>query len=300
MGAAAKPVRQTMNAQIRPALQSDADAVAVFLNRHMNARIPVERWRSLFHLPWAMPADGLDYGRVAVSRGEVVGFAGRIYSERFIEGQRHLIANLNSWYLRKDHRKGKLGLRLHQEMLETRGQASFTVLSIARRTYPIYDRWGFGMLDEDRWLWRRGAPSTNTVEVLTNRDSFEKELDTHQQQMLHDHREADLWPALIRTDAGDCLAVITAKRKGDDVLFLDVLHLSQPKTFEDNAPQIANRLLRDDNSVLAVDSRFVSADPPGGERVPIPVPRRYLSDRLSPAALDIMYSEVVLLNHKLS
>ncbi|MDH3715793.1 MAG: hypothetical protein OET44_18310 [Gammaproteobacteria bacterium] len=289
-----------MNAQVRPALQSDADAVAVFLNRYMNARIPVERWHKLFHLPWAMPADAPDYGRVAVSRGEVVGFAGRIYSERFIEGRPHLIANLNSWYLRKDHRSGSLGLRLHKEMLDTRGQASFTVLSIARRTYPIYDRWGFGMLDEHRWLWRRSASSMNSVEVLTDRKSIERELDAHQQQMLHDHRQADLWPALIRTDAGDCLAVITAKRKRDHVLFLDVLHLSRPGLFEEHATQIANLLLRDDNSVLAVDSRFLSADPPGGERVPIPVPRRYISDRLSPASLDIMYSEIVLLNHKLS
>jgi hypothetical protein len=289
-----------MNAQIRPALQSDADAVAVFLNRHMNARIPVERWRNLFHLPWAMPADAPDYGRVAVSRGEVVGFAGRIYAERMIDGQRELVANLNSWYLRGDHREGRLGLRLHQEMLDTRGQASFTVFSIARRTYPIYDRWGFGMLDESRWLWRRDSASANAVEVVTDRETIEKEIDAHQQQMLYDHREADLWPALIRTDAGDCLAVITAKRKRDHVLFLDVLHLSRPELFENNAVQIANALLPEDNSVLAVDSRFVSADPPGGERVPIPVPRRYISDQLSPAALDIMYSEIVLLNHKLS
>jgi hypothetical protein len=185
-------------------------------------------------------------------------------------------------------------------MLDTRGQASFTVFSIARRTYPIYDRWGFRMLDESRWLWRRDSASANAVEVVTDRESIEKEIDAHQQQMLYDHREADLWPALIRTDAGDCLAVITAKRKRDHVLFLDVLHLSRPELFEQNAAQIANLLLRDDNSVLAVDSRFVSADPPGGERVPIPVPRRYISDRLSPAALDIMYSEIVLLNHKLS
>lgn len=289
-----------MNAQIRPALQSDADAVAVFLHRHMNARIPVERWRNLFHLPWAMPADGPDYGRVAVSHGEVVGFAGRIYAERIIEGRRHLIGNLNSWYLRKDLRQGSLGLRLHKEMLDTRGQASFTVFSIARRTYPIYDRWGFGMLDESRWLWRRDSSSANTVEVVTDRETIEKEIDAHQQQMLHDHREADLWPALIRTDAGDCLAVITAKRKRDHMLFLDVLHLSRPELFESNATQIANLLLPDDNSVLAADARFLSPNPSGAERVPIPVPRRYISDRLAPGALDFMYSEIVLLNHKLS
>jgi len=290
-----------MSVQIRPALQSDADSVAVFLNRHMDARIPVERWRRLFHFPWTMPAGGADYGRVALSGGEVVGFISRIYSERTIEGRRELVANISSWYLRKDHRKGSLGLRIYRELLEDRGLATYTVLSIARRTYSLYDRWGFGMLDEYRWLWHRDtSPPMGTVEVLTDRREIELAVDTEHKRLLHDHRDADLWPALIRTADGDCLMVVTAKRKGDDVLFLDVLHLSRPGLFEKNVMQIANQLLRDDTSVLAVDSRFLSAAPPGGERVPIRVPRRYLSDRISPQALDLMYSEVVLLNLKLS
>ena len=290
-----------MSAQIRPALQSDADAIAVFLNRHMNAKIPVERWRRLFYLPWGIPADVTDYGRVAVSRGEVVGFAGRIFSERIVEGQPELIGNLNSWYMRKDHRKGRAGLQLHYELLETRGRATLTTLSIAERTKAIYDRWGYGILDRHRWLWRRDAATpANPVEVLTDRHAIEREVDANQRQMLHDHRDADVWPALIRSAEGDCLTVLTSKRKTDEVLFLDVLHLSRSDVFEKNAAQIANVLLPEDNAVLAADSRFLSEAPWGGERVPIPIPRRFISDRVAPRSLDFMYSEVVLLNLKLS
>jgi len=289
-----------MSVQIRPARQSDADAVAAFLNRHMDQRISVERWRRLFHLPWPLPAGAPDYGRIALSHGEVVGFISRIYSERSIAGRRELIANLSSWYLRKDHRKGSLGLRLYRELLEDRGQATYTALSIARRTYSLYDRWGFDMLDQHRWLWRRDASAADEVDVLTDWHAVAEEVDAQQQQMLHDHRHGDVWPALIRTVDGDCLAVMTVKRKGDDVLYFDVLHLSRPDLFERHAVQIANRLLPDNRAVLAADARFLSAPPPGGERVPIAVPRRYLSDRISPRALDFMYSEVVLLDLKLS
>ena len=290
-----------MSAQVRPALQSDADAVAVFLNRHMNAKIPVERWRRLFYLPWSTPADASDYGRVAISRGEVVGFAGRIFSERIIDGRPELIGNLNSWYMRKDHRKGRVGLKVHYELLENRGRATLMTFSIAERTKAIYDRWGFAMLDRYRWLWHRNpAAPADTIEVVTDRAAIEREVDANQQQMLHDHRDADVWPALIRSSAGDCLAVLTSKRKQHDVLFLDVLHLSRPDIFESSAMQVANLLLEDDQSVVAVDSRFLSETPPGAERVTIPVPRRYISDTLEPRSIDHLYSELVLLNLKLS
>ena len=289
-----------MKVQIRPACRSDADAVAAFLNRHMNPRIPPRRWRNLFHFPWAMPAEGVDYGRVALARGEVVGFISRIFSERMIEGRRELIANISSWYLRKDHRQGSLGMRLYRQLLDDRGAATYTVVSIARRTYPLYDRWGFGMLDQYRWLWRRGSSSGNEIEVITDRPRIERALDEPQRKMLADHRGFDLWPALFRTPDGDCLAILTAKYKGDDVLFLDILHLSRPELFERSAGQIANRLLPAGKSVLAVDARFVSEALVAAERVPIPVPRRYLSDRVAPRALDFMYSEIVLLNLKLS
>jgi GNAT superfamily N-acetyltransferase len=289
-----------MSVCIRPAYRSDADAVAAFLNRHMNPRIPPRRWRNLFHFPWALPAGGVDYGRVALADGEVVGFISRIFSERMIKGRRELIANISSWYLRKDYRRGSLGMRLYRQLLDERGPATYTVVSIARRTYPVYDRWGFGMLDRYRWLWRRSSSPTDDTEVIIDRRRIERALNEEQRKMLADHRGFDLWPALIRTPDGDCLAVLTAKYKGDDVLFLDILHLSRPDLFERCARQVANRLLPAGKSVLAVDARFVSAAPLAAERVPIAVPRRYLSDRVAPRALDFMYSEIVLLNLKLS
>ncbi len=287
-----------MTVEIRPAQQSDADAVAVFLNSHMDKRIPVERWQSLFHLPWPLPDDAPDYGRVALSSGEVVGFISRIYSERVIGGRRELIANISSWYLRKDHRKGRLALRLYRELLEDRGPATYTVLSIAERTYPVYDRWGFGVLDEHRWLWRKSTSVSNAIDVLTDEHTIALAVDAQQQQMLLHNRGNDLWPALIHTAEGDCLAVLSTHHKRSGTLFFDVLHLSRPEIFERHVTEIADRLLPDEQSVLAVDSRFLSATPPGGERIPIHVPRRYLSDRLSPASLDMLYSEFVLLDLK--
>lgn len=287
-----------MSIEIRPAHRTDADRVAVFLNRHMDKRIPAERWRRLFDFPWPVPADAPDYGRVALSDGEIVGFISRIYSERTIGGRRELIANLSSWYLRKDLRKGRLALRLYRELLDDRRQASYTILSVAKRTYPVHDRWNIGVLDAYRWLWRRDSTSTNAVEVLTDEQAIDRVVTSEQQQMLHYHRSGDLRSALLRTAQGDCLIVLTIHHKRDEVFFYDVLHLSRPDVFERNAAAVADLLLPNDQSALAVDSRFVSDTPPGGERIPIYVPRRYVSDHLPPAALDMLYSEFVLLGLK--
>ena len=298
MGAAGAAFYADMKVEIRPAHQADADRVAVFLNRHMDKRIPAEHWRRLFHLPWPLPADAPDYGRVAVSGGEVVGFVSRIYSERTINGRRELIANLSSWYMRKDLRKGRIALRLYRELLDDRGHASYTILSVAKRTYPVHDRWGVGVLDAHRWLWRRNSTDTNAVEVLTDVQAIDQAVTSEQQQMLHYHRSGDLRSALLRTAHGDCLIVLTIHHKRDEVFFYDVLHLSEPALFERHAAAVANLLLPNEQSALAVDSRFVSDSPPGGERIPIYVPRRYVSDHLTPASLDMLYSEFVLLDLK--
>jgi len=289
-----------MSASIRPANLADADAVAVFLNRYMNPRIPVTRWRNLFTFPWAVPREATDFGRVAVSDGEVVGFISRIYSQRLIDGERHLVANISSWYQRKDHRRGNLGLRLYRELLQDRGPATYTVLSIARRTYPLYDRWGFSVLDESRWLWRRQSAPGRDVEIVTDVALIDRAVDSEQRRMLRDHRGFELWPVLVSTPDGDCLAVLTAKHKGEDELFLDVLHVSRPEILMRYGGAIANRLLPEGKAVLAADARFLPGPPIGAECVPIAIPRRYLSDGLEPGALDLMYSETVLLNLKLS
>ena len=284
---------------IRPAEAGDASAVAAFLHRPMKTRIPEARGRRLFAPPWERPDATLDYGRVAEDAGRLVGFIARTYSQRIWQGRVELVASIGSWYVHRDCRGRGLGVGLYESILADRGAASYTVVSIAPHTYELYDRWGFDMLDDHRWLWRRRGKTGVGLEVLTDPADFLELLDERQQRMLHEHTGFAMWPALLRCDRGDCLMVLSSKYKGADVLYLDLMHLSHPEVFVAVAQEVAERLLPEGDAVLAVDGRFVAGAPESAERVTIPVPRRFISERMPPAAFDFMYTEVPLLDLKL-
>ncbi|CCQ74926.1 GNAT family N-acetyltransferase [Magnetospira sp. QH-2] len=287
-----------MSIRLRPAHKKDAPAVARLLHTHMNRKIPETRWLRLFDPPWSRPVEALDHGCLAEVDGEVVGFIGRIYAERRIRGQRELTASLSSWYLRKEFRQGSLGLDLYQTLLDDRGAATYSVVSIARRTLPLYDRWGFGLLDSHRRVWNR-TEAPIKVEILTDPISFESRLTTDQAQILQDHCAFDLLPVWVEGDAGSGLFIFVAKRKDGHRLHLDLLYGDNGALLAEAAPALARTLLPEDSALLAADERFLRGCDGTATREQIPVPRRFLSDHLQPPDLDFLYSEIVLLDLKL-
>lgn len=290
-----------MSVELRPAGPADAEAVAAFLHRGMNAKIPEERWRRLFAPPWPLPPDIPDMGWLAEDGGRVVGFIGRLWSERRIDGRAVRVANVTSWYLDKEHRNGRWGLALYRAVLDRLDDAPHTAISIARRTYPLYDRWGFGLLDDRRLLWRAGIEDGGgKVEILADRDAFDGDLTDEQRRLLDDHAGLPVSPVLARDDNGACLLVLSIKKKGPGTLFHDVLHVGDPAFLAAHAAAVADALLPPGDCVLASDGRFLDGlEARPAETVRLPVPRRFIGGSVAARRLDFLYSEVPLLDLKL-
>jgi GNAT superfamily N-acetyltransferase len=284
-------------AEVRPAGPDDIEPVCRLLHEKMNPRIAPERWRRLMSYPWL--ADKPDLGRVALVAGEVVGFAGMVHAERELAGRRERVVNICAWYLDPAHRGRGLGFELMRSATEDETM-SYTILTSSARTLGLLDGLGYRVLERELKLWRADGRGDGALDLTEDEELILERASEAERRMLADHAGLAIRPVLISDGRAACLAIFWVKKKGADVTYFDVLHLSQPAFFARHAQAIADRLLpRDRPSVLAVDSRLLGGAKAGGAIEPLKVARYYKSNRLQPHQIDNMYSEIQLLDLKL-
>ena len=284
-----------MSAVVRPAADADIDPVARLLHERMNARIPIERWRRLLDYPWR-PAS-VERGWVVEDRGRIVGFMGTIYSDRPVEGRMQRFCDLSSWYLLADYRGDGTGDALLRAGM-AQPSVTYATMTARRATGRKIRALGFDILDATRSLFRpRSEGQRTALACLLCPAAIRARLAPSQQTVFDAHRGFDIHHALVG-DPGLWL-VFQRKLKGDAVAYHEILHASDPARLSADAQAIADTLVTGANGVLAVDSRWMAAGHDRGTVEPIALPRWFRSPNLAPAAVDHLFSEVILLDQKL-
>jgi GNAT superfamily N-acetyltransferase len=283
------------HAEVRPAGPADIEPVCRLLHEKMNRRIAPERWRRLMTYPWL--ANKPDLGRVAVVADEVVGFVGMVHAERDLGGRRERVVNICAWYLDRAHRGRGLGFELMRSATEDEAM-SYTILTSSARTLGLLDRLGYRLLETELRLWSAQGYDCAALDLEQDEARILTRLDKAARRMLTDHAGLPIRPVLIWHGQSACLAVFWVKKKGADVTYFDVLHLSDPAFFAAHAQGIAERLLPP-GAVLAVDSRFLGGASAGGTLERLKVARYFKSKALQAHQIDNMYSEIQLLDIKL-
>jgi ribosomal protein S18 acetylase RimI-like enzyme len=282
---------------VRPAVAADIDPVCRLLHEQMNSRLAIDRWRRLMTYSWLESKP--DFGRVAEVEGRVVGFVGSVYADREIAGRRERVVSMSSWYLDKAYRGRGLGFELMRSATEDE-RHSYTMLTVSPRNLAMLPGLGYRILDEERRAWAPQSPAPGWLAVELDEARILARVDAAQRRMLSDHAGQPIRPVLLSGQERSCLAVFSVKKKGADVTYFDVLHVSDPAFFARHAQVIADALLpREGESRLAVDKRLLDGREAGGATERMPVARYYKSCSLAPAEVDNMYSELLLLDLKL-
>jgi GNAT superfamily N-acetyltransferase len=284
-----------MSAKVRPAVAADIDAVCRLLHEQMNRRLLPERWRRITTYGWL--DEKPDFGRVVEDRGQIVGFVGSVYADREIGGRRERVVSMSSWYLDKAYRGQGLGFALMASATADES-ASYTMITVSPRNLAMLPKLGYQLLDHDRRVWSRSEGRIDGIEIEQDPARILPRVDARQQRMLNDHVQLPIHPVLISAGDGRCLAVFSIKRKREDITYFDALHLSDGAFFARHAQAIADALLPAGKALLAADTRLLGGEARGAVEV-MPVARYYKSTRLSPAEVDNMYSELLLLDLKL-
>jgi hypothetical protein len=281
--------------ELRLAGPEDRDRVVAFLHERMSSGISPERWGRLFDYGWIHPKPNC--GVVAIENGDIAGYLGVIHVLRQIRGRAVRTANLSSWYIARALRGRGLGLAMLELATRDPGVA-YTTFSSNPPALRLMAKVGLELLDERRFLWRRSGIASG-IEVLSGYDAVLPEVPDGERRILEDHRELTIEPHLLRAPEGDCLVILSIKRKGADVAYHEVLHLGRPPLFARHAQEFANLVLAPGASVLAVDARFLDGLTVATETEPISVPRFFRSSDLAASEVDFLYSEIPLLDLKL-
>lgn len=282
--------------ELRTAGPDDREAVVALLHERMSSRISLARWRRLFDYPWL--ADRPDRGVVVLERGRVAGYLAVIYADRRLGGRTVRTANLSSWYLARPLRGQGIGRAMLQ--LATRDpQVTYTTFSSNPQALRLMAEAGLVLLDDSRLLWRRTAEQETDALVLTGFAPLLPEIPEPERQILADHRDLPVQPHLLRAAEGDCLIVLSVKKKGADVAYHEALHLGRPDVFARHAAAFANAVLAPGAAVLAVDRRFLDGCEVVAESEQISVPRYFRSPVMARREVDFLYSEIPLLDLKL-
>jgi GNAT superfamily N-acetyltransferase len=282
---------------IRPAHEGDVDGIVTLLSTQMNRKIAPARWRRLFDGRWR-PADTA-LGLVAVAGERVIGFVGTVHAEREIDGRRERVVNICAWYLDKAHRGQGTGAELMRRATED-DRASYTILTSSSKTLKILDAVGYRVLDDERLVFTRRPASRPALTIIDDPARIMAQIPASARRLIDDHAGMPVEPVLIEAEGEASLLLLTRSRKGDDVPWLDLLHVGNRDLFTRHAQDVADALLpAEPNAVLGADLRFFSGAADGGTRARLGVPRFYKSTRLRPEQFDNLYSEVQLMGLKL-
>lgn len=252
-------------------------------------------WQSLFNYPWQRSSSYCGYG---LFDGETaVGFLGMIFSQRRISNQTHNVCNLTTWVVRPDYRSHSFSLMMPIMRLKDH---TITDLSATNDVARISERLGFKPLETSvSILLPYSKPDAELEGRLYSNDEIASlSLSATTRHVFADHRSYDsCHQLLLRTQRGDCHVLYTVNID-PRLSCCHIQSISNLDLFERHQAKIRQRIVQDTGiPLIAVDSRLVdSVDVPSSFRLPLGVPRLYLSQQLQPEQIDNAYSELILLD----
>lgn len=118
--------------------------------------------------------------------------------------------------------------------------------------------------------------------------------------ILRDMAPYSVRPVLLECEGRWCLLYLSVRPKGEDVLHHDVLRCTHPDFLARHGQRVADALLPQGAAVLASDRRFVPGESFGAVEEGLDSPRFYTPGIVPPIQVDMLYSELQLLDLKLA
>lgn len=261
------------------------------------AKWSLEGWRTLLDGRWSGPA-----GRYAITArddGRLVGVLGLVTAERPSLDGPVMTANMTSWYVLKPYRGQGLGHRMIG-LAAADPTVTLTNFTSSRGAVPVVESAGMQPLDRERLLWRSRPAARAGLSVHPEPIRADIGIGAKDRRVLEDHAGLNLMRLAVATPDGPCVLLLSVKRKSDAWLTYEALYLGNRDAFARHARAIADSILPPEGAVLSVDRRLLPAEAEPDAVETFDVPRFYIPGRLPPEEIDYLYSEIVLLDMKLS
>ena len=278
--------------QLEPVTAANIDEFCAFLHQHLNPAITPEAFRAGLTQAWHVEPP--NHGFVVRDDGRLVGGIGAIYAERPLAGRRERVCNITGWCVLESHRAQSM--RLAMAVTSQKGW-HFTDLSPTKVVGSMLQFLKFQPLDERQAVLLNlpGLPGLG-ARVLHRGADIKAALQGDALQVWRDHAGFPWLQHVLVGRPGRWCHVIYKRRSFKRLPTASVLYLGDAEVFVRGWRALAGHLLARGIASTQVEARLLP-------RVPGPSAIRsgfnaklFLSDRLQPAQIDLLYSEAVALD----
>ncbi|ABK45799.1 hypothetical protein Mmc1_3310 [Magnetococcus marinus MC-1] len=275
-----------MKVGVLPITDADLDDVCDFLQRQMHGKPNAMQWRQALSQPWL--AERRNHGYKMVEGNLLVGVMAVIYSQRIVEGQQELIANLASWRVSEAH--AEISMEMLKSLLQ---QPNLTVVATnpshgARR---IYQALGFQMVPLLRRVLLPHPGWGDTAKMLEGADALAV-LPEAQQLAWREHASFPWLHQAVLQDlsGGKPCHLVWQRGMWKRLPAAMLLHIGAQHTLLEHHHSFSRWLLRQGLFSAHVEQRMLPALRVGTLE-DYGIAMAFLSERLSPAQLSYLYTE---------
>lgn len=275
---------------VRKVRSEDFSKVYPLLKTFNNSRLQEKDWQRLFQNHWNM--DNAYYGYLLEENENVVGYLGAVFSERWINEEKHLLCNLTSWIVHENYRGH--GGKLLKPLLEI-PNCTIVNLTCNEITAKIFSKLRFTPYEtKARKLFKLPQLKAlfQSVDVIEESQEILSLLSDREKKLYEDHKAFNCKQIVLKSGENYCYLVITLRGKkgkihyvGDKEVFKRLIKASLFKLCQRmkiNSLQVDERFLENVTIIGSVKKKLL-------------YPKFYRSDTLNSKHIDELYTELLLL-----
>lgn len=280
---------------IQPIASEDVRDVSTFLNKHLNASIPVHEWLLSFQQQWC--ANPPDLGAKMLVDGQLVGVFPAIYSDQTIDGRVERICNPHSWCVLPEHRRQSIGLLL---MLLRQPGAHFAMLSPNKRVAEIFRSLAFKDMGHDVCIiacmpTREGR--RNQEKIATGPAAILAALPESTRREYTAHRNIRWLRAVAIGPVGSSCLILYKPMQWKRMRGARLLGISDIALFNRNLDLIRHYFaVQEFMAFMRIESRFLARRPRLSIVTRLTEIKLYKSPTLVPGQIRDVYTELVALD----
>jgi RimJ/RimL family protein N-acetyltransferase len=280
---------------VRRAIPKDFEETYPLFVKLNNSHFSKDDWRQLFVDHWKSNEGYVGY--VLEDRKCIVGFLGLVFSYRILNGKKEKFCNLTSWVVDENFRNQSVFLILPILKLT---DYTLTIHTASKETYAVAKKLGFCDL-ESHFRIIFPLPSANTFlvscHIEVNGRYLNEILEGESLQVYEAHLKFRCFHVYVRSSLGNCY-LIGARVFRKKIPFAQIYHISNSKVFAKFSSRIASVVgLKIKAIAMLVDERFLEGNAIlWSYTCSLPNPRVYKSNSLEKSDLDLLYSELPILN----
>ena len=280
---------------VRKAVALDFEKAYPLFAKFKSYRLSKDDWQKLFIDHWHSNEGYIGY--VLEDRERIVGFLGFMFSDRVLNNKQEKFCNLTTWVVDESFRNESLYLIIPVLKLT---DYTLTIHSASKETYAAFKKIGFLDL-ESHFRIVFPLPSINMLfascQIEVNGKYLNKILEGDSLQSYKSHLLFRCFHVYVRSPLGNCY-LIGARVFKKSLPFAQIYHISNSKVFTKFVPRITSIIcLKIKTFAILVDERFLEGNSLlQSYKCALSNPRMYKSNSLGKQDLDLLYSELPVLN----